>query len=217
MTFLGYFILAICLFSLYIAYRIFDKILKKRSVVKGKSGLLEKGFMLFFISLLVISLNSITMVLSYSFFWEKAYRSLSEKQYEAIVIGYKKENIASKNFPTSGYYNKPAYFPRVKYTNFKGEEVIKILDITDDHPPAIGETIKITDSETAKEANSIELDWIMLVFGCVFTGLAAFFACLLSTYTKNETLKKRITLSFYGALLVILLNAGCILLIGLKH
>ncbi|MBP2616364.1 hypothetical protein [Chryseobacterium jejuense] len=157
------------------------------------------------------------MVLSYSFFWEKAYRSVSEKQYEAVVIGYKKENIATRNFPTSGYYNNPAYFPRVKYTNFKGDEVIKTLDITDDHPPAIGQTLKITDSETSEEANSIELDWIMLVFGCVFTGLGAFFACLLTTYIKNETFKKRITLSLYGALVIIVLNAGCILLMVLKH
>lgn len=217
MTLLGYFFSAICLFSVYIAYRIFNKILKKRSAVKGKSGLLEKGFMLFFISLLVIALNSITMVLSYSFFWEKAYRTLSEKQYEAVVIGYKKENIATKNFSTSGHYNKPIYFPRVKYTNFNGKEVIKTLDITNNHPPAIGQVLKITDSEVNENANSIQLDWIMLVFGCIFTGLAAFFACLLTTYIRNDTLKKRITYSLYGALVIIVLNAGCILLMVLKH
>lgn len=212
MTLFGYFFVAICLFSLYIAYRIFNKILKKRSAIKGKSGLLEKGFMLFFISLLVISLNGITMVLSYSFFWEKAYRTLSEKQYEAVVIGYKKENIAAKNFPTSGHYEKPVYFPRVKYTNFNGKEVIKTLDITDDHPPAIGQTLKITANEANEAANSIELDWVMFVFGSVFTGLAAFFACLLTTYIKNDPFKKRIIFSLYGACFIIVLNAGCILL-----
>lgn len=217
MTFLGYFFLIVCLFSCYIAYRIFDKILKRRSIVKGKSGLLEKGFILFFISLLIISLNSITMVLSYSFFWEKAYRTLSENQYEAVVIGYKKENIAAKNFPTSGRYDKPVYFPRVKYTNFKGEEVIKTLDITDDHPPAIGQTLRITDKEANENANSIELDWIMLISGCVFIGFTAFFACLITTYIKNETFKERIILSLYGALVIIVLNAGCILLMILKH
>ncbi|BAP32890.1 uncharacterized protein CHSO_3853 [Chryseobacterium sp. StRB126] len=217
MTLFGYFFLAVCLFSLYIAYRIFNKIIKKRSDIKGKSEWLEKGFMLFFISLIVISLNCITMVLSYSFFWEKAYRTLSENQYEAVVIGYKKENIATKNFPTSGRYDKPVYFPRVKYTNFKGEEVIKTLDITDDHPFAIGQILKITDNEANENANSIELDWIMLIFGCVFTGLAAFFACLLTTYIKNDTFRKRIAFSLYGALFIIVLNAGCILLMILKH
>ncbi|MGE8552340.1 MAG: hypothetical protein ACN6OB_00200 [Chryseobacterium jejuense] len=157
------------------------------------------------------------MVLSYSFFWEKAYRTLSENQYEAVVIGYKKENIAAKNFPTSGRYDKPVYFPRVKYTNFKGEEVIKTLDITDDHPPAIGQTLRITDKEANENANSIELDWIMLISGCVFIGFTAFFACLITTYIKNETFKERIILSLYGALVIIVLNAGCILLMILKH
>ncbi|AZB27334.1 hypothetical protein [Chryseobacterium bernardetii] len=217
MSFLGYFFLAVCLLSLCIAYRIFDKILKKRTVVKGKSGLLEKVFMLFFISLLVISLNSLTLVLSYSFFWEKAYRTLLEKQYEAVVIGYKKENISTKNFPTSGYYNKQVYFPKVKYINTSGREVVKTLDITDDHPPAIGQVIKITDREISKEVNSIELNWIMLIFGCVFTGLSAFFACLLTSFIHNETLKKRINFSLYGAFFIIILNAGCILLMGLKY
>ncbi|WP_336958539.1 hypothetical protein [Chryseobacterium contaminans] len=217
MTFFGYFFLAICLFSLYIAYRIFNKILKKRSAVKGKTGWLEKGFMLFFISLIVIALNGVTMVLSYSFFWEKAYRTLSEKQYEAVIIGYKKENISTKNFSTSGYYNKTVYFPKVKYSNINGREVIKTLDITNDHPPAIGQTLKITDNETNEAANGIELDWIMSVFGCIFTGLAAFFACLLTTYIKNDTFKKRIVFSLYAALFMVVLNVGCILLMVFKH
>lgn len=217
MTFFGYFFLAICLFSLYIAYRIFNKILKKRSAVKGKTGWLEKGFMLFFISLIVIALNGVTMVLSYSFFWEKAYRTLSEKQYEAVVIGYKKENISTKNFSTSGYYNKTVYFPKVKYSNINGREVIKTLDITNDHPPAIGQTLKITDNETNEAANGIELDWIMSVFGCIFTGLAAFFACLLTTYIKNDTFKKRIVFSLYAAIFMTVLNVGCILLMVFKH
>ncbi|OCA79233.1 hypothetical protein BBH99_19525 [Chryseobacterium contaminans] len=217
MTFFGYFFLAIFLFSLYIAYRIFNKILKKRSAVKGKTGWLEKGFMLFFISLIVIALNGVTMVLSYSFFWEKAYRTLSEKQYEAVVIGYKKENISTKNFSTSGYYNKTVYFPKVRYSNINGREVIKTLDITNDHPPAIGQTLKITDNETNEAANGIELDWIMSVFGCIFTGLAAFFACLFTTYIKNDTFKKRIVFSLYAALFMAVLNVGCILLMVFKH
>jgi hypothetical protein len=66
---------------------------------------------------------------------------------------------------------------------------VKTLDITDDHPPAIGQVIKITDREISKEVNSIELNWIMLIFGCVFTGLSAFFACLLTSFIHNETLK----------------------------
>lgn len=217
MTFLGYLLLAVCLFSLYIAYRIFDKILKKRSAIKGNVGWLEKGFMLFFISILMISLNSITVVLSYSFFWEKAYRTLSEQQYEAVVIGYKKETVSTKNFSTSGTYHKQVYFPQVKYINSDGKEVVKTLDLTDNHPPAIGQTLTITDHETSEKANRIELNWIMLAFGCVFIGLAAFFTCLLTTYIQNEPLKKRIAISLYGSFAILVLNAGCILLIVLKH
>lgn len=217
MTFLGYLLLAVFLFSFYIAYRIFDEILQKRRIIKGTIGWAEKGFMLFFISILMISLNSIMMVLSYSFFWEKAYRTLLEQQYEAVVIGYKKETVSTKNFPTSGSYNKQVYFPQVKYTNSDGKEVVKTLDLTDNHPPAIGQTLKITDRKMSKEANRIEINWIMLAFGSVFIGLAAFFTCLLTTYIKNESLKKRITISLYGSFIIIVLNAGCILLIVFKH
>lgn len=216
MTFLGYFFLAISLFSLYIAYRIFNKILKQKNAAKGKSGLLEKVFMLFFISLLIITVNSLALILSYSFFWEKAYRSISEKQYEAVIIGYKKEMIATRNFSNSGYYNKQVNFPIVKYTHENGKEMIKTLDLTDNHPPAIGQTLKITDTKTSEKANSIELDWIMLAFGSIFTGLSAFFACLLTTYIQNETFKKRIGISLYGAFVILILNGGCILLIWLK-
>lgn len=216
MTFSGYFFLAICFFSLYIAYRIFNKILKQKSKVKGKSGVLEKGFMLFFISLMMIVLNSLTLLLSYSFFWEKAYRSISEKQYQAVVIGYKKETIATRNFSTSGYYNKQVYFPKVKYLNENGKEIIKTLDLTDNNPPAIGQTLKITATEISQNANSIELNWIMFALGSVFTGLSAFFACLLTTYIQNITFKKRVGISLYGALVILVLNGACIVLIWLK-
>ncbi|REC63515.1 hypothetical protein DRF65_05310 [Chryseobacterium pennae] len=217
MTFLGYFFSAVCLFSLYIAYRIFNKILKSKSAVKGKIGFIEKGFMLIFISLLIITVNSLTLVLSYSFFWEKAYRGISEKQYEAVVIGYKKETIATRNFSTSGYYNKQVYFPEVKYINVNGKEVIKALDLTDNIPPAIGQTLKITDTEVSEKANRIELNWIMMAFGSVFTGLTAFFACLLTTYLRNEAFKKRVSISLYGALVIWVLNGVCILLMWLKY
>lgn len=216
MTFSGYFFLAICFFSLYIAYRIFNKILKQRSEVKGKSGFLEKGLMLFFISLMMIVLHSLTLLLSYSFFWEKAYRSISEKHYEAVVIGYKKETIATRNFPTSGYYNKQVYFSKVKYLSENGKETIRTLDLTGNNPPAIGQTLNITATETGKNANSIELNWIMFAFGSVFTGVTAFFACLLITYIQNTTFKKRIGISLYGALAILILNIACILLIWLQ-
>lgn len=217
MTFLGYFFFTICLFSIYIAYRIFNKILKKKSAEKGEIRTLEKGFILFFISLVMITLNSLTLVLSYSFFWEKAYRSISEKQYEATVIGYKKETIATRNFPTSGHYNKQIYFPEVKYIDANGKEIVKTLDLTDNNPPAIGEVLQITDSEIRERANRIELDWIMFAFGSVFTGITAFFACLLTTYIHNETFKKRISISLYGAFITLVVNGTCILLIYLKH
>ncbi|MBL1219992.1 hypothetical protein JET18_04030 [Chryseobacterium sp. L7] len=217
MTYFGYFVLAVVLFSCYIAYRIFDKILKKKGSEKGEKNLPEKIFVLFFVFLLVASINVLTMVLSYTFFWEKGYRTLSETKYEAVVIGYKKETTKTQNFRNSTYDSKFIYFPKVKYTNSEGKEIIKTVDMTSNHPPAPGQYIKITDRTSRESANAVELNWIVFIFGGIFTGIAAFFALLISSYITECTLKKRITLSLYGAFILCLLNISCVMLIWFKQ
>lgn len=217
MTFFGYFVLAVSLFSLYIGYGIFDKILKKKGETKGEPGILEKGLGLLFICLLMISINSLTMILSYTYFWEKTYRTITEEQYEAVVIGYEKETIKVQNFRNSGYDDEVVFFPKVKYKDVDGKEVIKTVDITDNEPPAIGTSLKITDKESKESANATEVDGIMFIFGCIFTGLGAFFTCLLSTYATQYTFKRRIRLSVYCGLAMLVLNIVCIILIGMKQ
>ncbi|MGG7551266.1 hypothetical protein ACQ7CX_11655 [Chryseobacterium arthrosphaerae] len=217
MTVFGYFVLAVALFSLYIAYRIFEKISKQRNVVKGDAGLLEKSAVLFFICLLTVGLNSLTAVLSYTFFWEKAYRAVNENKYEAVVVGYKKETVKNQNFRNSAYDTKVVYFPEVKYTDSEGKEVIKTVDITGNQPLAIGQQLKITDGGSKDSANSIELDWILLIFGGVFTGATTFFASLLATYSTKLTFKRRLTLSSYITGVIVLINIMGVILIYLKQ
>ncbi|RTZ45953.1 hypothetical protein EJ377_14795 [Chryseobacterium arthrosphaerae] len=60
--------------------------------------------------------------------------------------------------------------------------MIKTVDITGNQPLAIGQQLKITDGGSKDSANSIELDWILLIFGGVFTGATTFLqACWLPT------------------------------------
>jgi hypothetical protein len=113
-------------------------------------------------------------IFSYSFFWEKAFRTLDEQRYEATVIGYEKAIIKTQNFRNSAYYDKPFYFPKVKYRSSDGNVIIKPLDITSNNPPAIGQRLKITDKKSQDYANTIDLNWIMFILGCVFTSVAAF-------------------------------------------
>ncbi|RTZ49615.1 hypothetical protein EJ377_04205 [Chryseobacterium arthrosphaerae] len=181
MTVFGYFVLAVALFSLYIAYRISEKISKQRNAVKEMPVFWKKCCPVF-ICLLTVGLNSLTAVLSYTFFWEKAYRAVNENKYEAVVVGYKKETVKNQNFRNSAYDTKVVYFPEVKYTDSEGKEVIKTVDITGNQPLAIGQQLKITDGGSKDSANSIELDWILLIFGGVFTGATTFLqACWLPT------------------------------------
>ncbi|WP_312305498.1 hypothetical protein [Chryseobacterium sp.] len=217
MTVFGYFILAVVLFSLYIAYSIFEKISKQRNAEKGDAGLLEKGVVLLFICLLTVGINSLAGVLSYTYFWEKAYRAANENKYEAIVVGYKKETVKNQNFKNSTYDAKVVYFPEVKYTDSKGKQVIKTVDITDNQPPAIGQRLKITAGASKDSANSIELNWVFFIFGGVFTGITAFFASLLATYSTKLTFKRRLTISLYIAGVIVLINITCIILIYLKQ
>lgn len=216
MTFLGYFVAIIVIFSLYKGYKIFSKFASNRDHSGKKGGLLEKAFLLFIISTIMISVNAMAFVLSYTFFWEKAYRTFDEPQYEATVVGYKKEITKFKNFSNSTYRDKAIFFPKVEYTDANGENVIKTIDITSDNPPALGQKLKITDKAGAENTNAMQLDWIMFAAGCIFTGFAAFFASLISTYTTSSPMKKRISWSFKLALLLIFINISCIVFIYLK-
>lgn len=216
MTFLGYFTAIIVIFSLYKGYKIFLKFAANRDNSGKKGSLLEKGFLLLIISIIMISVNAMAFVLSYTFFWEKAYRTFDEPQYEATVVGYKKEITKFKNFSNSTYRDKAIFFPKVEYTDNNGKKVIKTLDITSDNPPAMGQKLKITDKAGEESTNALQLDWLMFAAGCFFTGFAAFFAALISTYTTSYPMKKRINWSVRLALLLLFINISCIVFIYLK-
>lgn len=217
MTFFGYFVVVITLLSVYAGYRIFSKIIRSGNTGKNERSALEKGFLLFFVCLLMVMINALTFILSYSFFWEKAYRSLNENRYEAVVIGYKKEMVKNQNFRSSSYSDKPVYFPEVEYINREGNKIIKTVDIAENNLPEIGQSLQITDSSSENSANAIDLNWIMFFFGSIFTGISAFFASLLFSYTTKQSMKKRIAVSVYSGLLILLINVGCIIIIYLKQ
>ncbi|MCT2561537.1 hypothetical protein [Chryseobacterium herbae] len=217
MTFFGGFVAVIVLFSIFLGYGIFSKISGKKQDSGKTGGFLEKAFLLFFVSLIMVSMNALTFILSYSFFWEKAYRTFDEPQYTATVIGYKKEITKGKNFSNSSYSDRVIFFPRVEYTGANGEKIVKTLDITSNDPPALGEKVKITDAGNQDSTNAVELDWIMLAAGGVFTGVAAFFATLLATYGTSSVMKKRLRWSLRAGLVLILINVLCIVFIYLKQ
>src|ERR1700750_365009 len=106
MTFFGGFVAVVVLFSIFLGYRIFSKISDKKQNSGKTGGFIEKAFLLFFVSLIMVSINGLTFILSYSFFWEKAYRTFDESQYTATVVGYKKEITNGKNFSNSSYSDR---------------------------------------------------------------------------------------------------------------
>lgn len=59
----------------------------------------------------------LTLVLAYSYIWEKTFRAYNEQKFEAVVIGYKKEEIKTQNFKNGSYYNRSVFFPKIKYKN----------------------------------------------------------------------------------------------------
>lgn len=217
MTFLGYLIAFVVVISLWIGYRIFLKIAAKKEKSSKSGSFLEKAFLLFFISLLMISVNALTFVLSYSFFWEKAFRTFSEPQFEAAVVGYKSEVTKSKNFSNSTYSDKVIFFPKVEYINSSGKKITKTLDMTSNHPPEIGEKVKITDSENNGSSNAIELNWILFIFGSILIGLCGFFAALLSTFITDYAMKRRLLLSAGFGFFLVIINLSCILFIYSKQ
>lgn len=216
MSFFTIFIVVILLFSLYFGYKVYLKLLQKQQVKDEKTSLLGKIILLFFASLIIVSLNILTLVLSYSYIWEKTFRAYNEQKYEAVVVGYKKEEIKTQNFKSGSYYNRSVFFPKVRYKNQKGNEIIKTVDITSDSPFSIGETIMITDSTSQDNANILELNWIMLIFLTLFTATGAFFSSLIFTFLKDLTMKKRISYSLYVAGFMIFINLICIVSLCLK-
>ncbi|MGG5208455.1 hypothetical protein ACQWU4_05870 [Chryseobacterium sp. MIQD13] len=218
MTFFGGLVAVVVLFSLFIGYRIFSRISDKKEHSGRKGGFFEKIFLFLFIAVLMISINALTFILSYTFFWEKAYRTFDEPQYTATVVGYKKEITKAKNFPSSSTYSdKVIFFPKVEYTDAEGRKIVKTLDITSNNPPGLGEKIKITDAKDRDSTNAVELDWIMFAAGCVFTGVAALFAVLLSTYSTSYSMKKRVVWSLGAGAALTLINIFCIVFIYLKQ
>ncbi|MFN1215380.1 hypothetical protein ACKW6Q_00210 [Chryseobacterium kwangjuense] len=215
MTFFGFFITFIVLISIFTGYKIYKKVLNK-SDDKKKERIGEKIVVLFFVSLLMTIVNIMTFVSSYSFIWEKTYRAYHEPVYEATVIGYKKELVKTQSFGKSSYYDRPVYFPKVVYTDENGARVIKTLDFTANNPLKTGEKVKITDNSSRTSANALDINPVMLLFADIFTGVAAFFTSLLSTYITGFALKKRIKISIYFALGIMIVNIVCIGLLYLK-
>lgn len=216
MSFFGGYVGVVFLISLFIGYKIFLKILRAKNHTSKKSGFLENLFLILMISIIMILINAMTFVTSYSFFWEKAYRSLNEHSYEATVIGYKKEISKTQNFRNSTYYDTFIFFPKVKYQNDDGDVVIKTLDITSRKPFKIGAKVKITDDSRNEKANTISLNWGIFTLGTLFTGISAFFSTLLSTYMTNDSLKRRVKTSVYFGFFFLLINMFCVILLYIK-
>ena len=216
MNYFGYFVGFIFLFSLFIGYKIFKKIDETKSPLNKKNGFLGNFFFILVISLIMILINAMTFVTSYSFFWEKAYRSITENRYEATVIGYKKEISKTQNFRNSTYYDAFIFFPQVKYQNGDGNTQIKTLDITSRKPFKIGAKVNITDNRGKEKANTISINWGIFIFGTFFTGVSAFFASLLSTYITNNSFKIRVKKSVYFGVFIFIINICCVLLLYIR-
>lgn len=215
MTSLGYLSIVIIVCSLFIAYHLSLKIFRKTD---NQGKMLEKVFIIIFTSLILCILNSLTFITSYSYFWEKAYRSITENKYEAIVVGYQQEISSSKSSFNNTYLpnKKIIYFPKVRYTNSEGQEVTKKLDITSDKPLKIGKKIKITDNTEISNANTLQLDWFVFLGGSLLTGIAAFFSYLVSSYIGAYQMKKRVINSCYYGFSLMLFNILCIIIINLN-
>lgn len=216
MTAFGIFTMIVGLTSLIIAYKIFLKISARKKNAQDEAPFLEKFFLFFLISLVTVSVNIMTFIISYSFFWEKAYRASNEPHIEAKVIGYKKEVVKSKNFSQSSYSDKTVLFPEVEYADSQGRIVRKILDLTSNRPPEIGQKITITDSVSRETGNTMDIDWAMLGMGSLLSGVSGFFSALLLLFIGNRNLKNRITTGFVFGVLLVAVNLLCMLIIVYK-
>lgn len=213
MNFFGFFVSFIFLLSLVIGYNIFKKIAKTNRHSNKKNSFLGNTFLILFISIVMVTLNAITFITSYSFFWEKAYGTMMEDQYEAIVVGYEKNVSKTQNFRGSSYDDAYIFFPQAKYRSHNGKIMVKTLDITSNKPFEIGAKVKITDKKGKEKANTLNLNWGIFIFGAFFTGVSAFFTALLSTYTTNSSFMKRVKKSAFFGVLIFITNLCCVLIL----
>lgn len=215
MSSFGFVVVFVNAISLFVGYGIYRKILGKPND-KKEAGAIEKVCVFLFICLLMVCINTMTFVAAYVFVWEKTYRAYAEVAYEATVVGYKKEIVKAQNFGGSSRTDTAVFFPEVRYVSRDGQEVTKTLDLTSNEPLALGEKIKITDSDSQASANALDVNWIMLLAASVFTGVAGFFASLLTLYISNYDLKKKVRLSRRFAVGLLVLNSAGVLLLHLK-
>lgn len=216
MSFFGVCLVLVCIFSLYFGYKIYKRLIDKKEK-QNKKEFFGKVILFLFVNLIVVSLNLLIFILSYSYIWEKTFRAYHEQQYEALVIGYKKEEIKTQNFKGGGYYNKSVYFPKVKYKNNEEREIVKIIDQTSSSPHGVGEKIMITASSSQNSGNTLEVNWILFFFLIILIAVAAFFSSFLITYIRNFSIKKRIQKSILVTICITLLNVICVVLLYFKN
>lgn len=210
------FVLAIllALFSFFVGIKTSAKIIGKSSDGKMRQGYLGKVFLSIFSSILIFISGILLFMLSYSFFLKKAFRASTENIHTATVIDYEEEIIRTKNFSTSYMpSDKLVFFPRVIFTDSNGRRIVKVVDIASDAPMDMGAMLKITDNESQKRANLLELRLTYSLIGILVTTSLAFLFALICSYPFYTSLKprKKMALAFTG--LIFFINFSCSLLI----
>ncbi|MFC4144145.1 hypothetical protein ACFOWC_17455 [Pedobacter mendelii] len=195
-----------------------SKILSRKTNYKGLKSQFEKVVFIILISAIIFVLNFFSVIFSYTHYWDKMVQTLTGDVYSATVIGYKQEIIRSKSFASSNTYSdKIIFFPKVEYLTLEGIKLIKTVNATSNHPPKIGQKVKITHRKDSLNANAIELDWIVLLGGTLFSGVAMFFLYLLSSYIGNFAFRKRIRNALYLGAILAAINLCCIIIIFLRQ
>ncbi|GEM56117.1 hypothetical protein B0A58_02420 [Flavobacterium branchiophilum NBRC 15030 = ATCC 35035] len=241
MTTLGYITILTLVFSIHTAYKIFIKISNKKynyedflnykkeygefinesidynsflKMNQKKDNIVIKFIQLLFISLIVIAMNMLFVFLSHNFYWLKAYKSLSEKKYESVVVGYNIEVSYGSSFRSYSPRKILIYYPKVKFIDEAGKQIIKQGDLgtNDKNKNPIGEKLIITDKKENDFVNIIEVDWVFFI-GTIFIGINSFFSSLISLYPSNLNLKQRIVKSFYFGILIFSINLACLMVL----
>jgi hypothetical protein len=244
MTIMSFIIFSILIFSLYISYKIFIKLSNKKynyeDFLKYKNEYNEfiiepfdydsylkmnrKDENIFvnivqflFIFLLVVIINLLFIILSYSFYWGKTFKTITENKYESEVVGYAIETSTSSSFSKSGTRKILVYYPKVKFVNKNGIEIIKQFDVGSNIKDKykIGKKVVFTYNEGDDYINIINVDWISIM-GTIFISVNSFFSFLVSSYPLNLNFKQRITKSFYFGILILSLNIICILILYIQ-
>ncbi|CAM3770629.1 Hypothetical transmembrane protein [Flavobacterium branchiophilum] len=243
MTIMGFIIFSILIFSLYLSYKIFIKLSNKKynyeDFLKYKKEYNEfiiepfdydsylkmnqKDENIFvniaqylFTFLLVVIINSLFIILSYSFYWKKTFKTITENKYESEVVGYAIETSTSYTFSKLGS-KILIYYPKVRFINKNGIEIIKQLDVGSNIKDKykIGKKVVFTYNEGDEYINIINVDWISII-GTIFISVNSFFSFLVSSYPLNLNFKQRITKSFYFGILILSLNIICILILYIQ-